>query len=432
MAAPVNPEVAHAVMVEAGVQPQQPYPGARAKWLCRCTSCGRDVTPRYDAVKRGISSGCKWCGRLRGSAKYRMNSAEAAAALLVERDLEPLEPYPGMTTPWRCRCLKCGQPVSPTAHNLKVGGGCRACGIIVRANKQRGPADVAVADLVAAGFDPLEEFPGVMNPWRCTCRTCGKPAVKTLNAIRSESGGCRWCLRLQIDPADAVEFMRSVGVEPLVPYPGSDYTWSCRCMRCHRVVNPRYGAVRGGAAGPCGYCGKRLVDPLEAIALMRASHLEPLEPYPGSPVPWECRCLKCGRTVKPTHSNIKQGVGGCRWCKDSGFKAADAAIVYLIVHPLHGAAKVGVTDTSGTRLKNHSGRGWQTVATVPVLGEQALAIEKNILGWWRTGLGLPPYLSKHEMPQGGWTETVDLDVINIPATIDRIKALAITMGEPAA
>lgn len=361
-----------------------------------------------------------------------MNSAEAAAALLVERDLEALEPYPGMTTPWRCRCLKCGQPVSPTAHNLKVGGGCRACGIITRANKQRGPADVAVADLVAAGFDPLEEFPGVMNPWRCTCRTCGKPAVKTLNAIRNDSGGCRWCLRLQIDPADAVAFMRSVGVEPLVPYPGSDYTWSCRCMRCKRTVNPRYGAVRGGTAGPCGYCGKRLVDPAEAAELMRSAMLEPLEPYPGARIPWKCRCLRCDRFVTPTQNTVKQGFGGCRWCQDSGFKLAAPANVYLIVHVLHGAAKVGITNTRGARLKLHSSHGWEAVAVVPMPGMRAAAIEADILDWWRTDLGLPPYLSRVEMPQGGWTETVDLDAIDIPATIGRIKALATSTGEPAA
>ena len=40
-------------------------------------------------------------------------------------------------------------------------------------------------------------------------------------------------------------------------------------------------------------------------------------------------------------------------------------------------------------------------------------------------LRLPPYLTATEMPQGGWTETVDMDAIDIPATIARIKELAI-------
>lgn len=411
-------------MVAAGVEPLAPYPGARELWPCRCTSCGRDVTPRYDAVKRGISSGCRWCAVGRRATTRRQGSKEAALVLAAERGLEPLDPYPGATAPWRCRCLRCGAEASPTYHNLKVSGGCRACGIVVRATKQRGPADVAVADLAAAGFDPLEEFPGVMNPWRCQCRTCGKTVSKTMNDIRSGRPGCRWCLRLIVDPDEAAEFMRSVGVEPLVPYPGSEKPWRCRCRRCHREVRPLYGPVRGGACGPCGYCGKRVVEPNEAAELMRTAQLEPLEPYPGSPIPWKCRCLKCGRTVKPTHSNIKQGVGGCRWCQGSGFKAAEVAVVYLIVHPLHGAAKIGITDTSGTRLKLHRSRGWQTLAIVQVPGEQALDIEKDVLSWWRADLELPPYLSKFEMPQGGWTETVDVDEIDIPATIARMRDLA--------
>lgn len=39
-------------------------------------------------------------------------------------------------------------------------------------------------------------------------------------------------------------------------------------------------------------------------------------------------------------------------------------------------------------------------------------------------LGLPQFLGKEEMPQVGWTETVDLDAIDLPATIDRIRTLA--------
>jgi hypothetical protein len=62
------------------------------------------------------------------------------------------------------------------------------------------------------------------------------------------------------------------------------------------------------------------------------------------------------------------------------------------------------------------------VASAP--GGRAIEIEKEILAYWRKDLDLPHYLSKHEMPQGGWTETVDADAIDILATIERIKTLA--------
>jgi hypothetical protein len=50
-------------------------------------------------------------------------------------------------------------------------------------------------------------------------------------------------------------------------------------------------------------------------------------------------------------------------------------------------------------------------------------METDILVWWRKELGLPPYLSKSEMPQRGWTETVDLDAIDVAETIRRMKSL---------
>ena len=56
----LDPQAAATVMRTAGLEPLETYPGAGAPWRCRCTKCGREVTPRYDDV-RGGHSGCKWC-----------------------------------------------------------------------------------------------------------------------------------------------------------------------------------------------------------------------------------------------------------------------------------------------------------------------------------------------------------------------------------
>jgi hypothetical protein len=156
---------------------------------------------------------------------------------------------------------------------------------------------------------------------------------------------------------------------------------------------------------------------------MKSVGLEPLIPYPGRHSPWQCQCRRCLRTVTPTYGNVRAGKG-CRWCATGGFNTADAAVVYLLAHPGHHAAKIGITNTKTARLREHRNRGWQVLALVPAPGELAVDIEKNILGWWRTDLGLPPFLGASEMPQTGWTETVDLDAIDIPATIQRIAELA--------
>ena len=128
--------------------------------------------------------------------------------------------------------------------------------------------------------------------------------------------------------------------------------------------------------------------------------------------------------MQPCYSTIQRGSGGCRWCRNSGFKSAENAIVYLITHPGHSAAKIGITDADGSRLRKHSQRGWQILATVQVPGELALSIEKAILDWWRGELALPVHLGQPEMPHGGWTETVDSTEIDLAATIQRIRDLA--------
>lgn len=57
------------------------------------------------------------------------------------------------------------------------------------------------------------------------------------------------------------------------------------------------------------------------------------------------------------------------------------------------------------------------------MGALALEIEQNILDWWRADQALPIFLASEEMPQGGWTETVELE-LDLAATMRRINMLA--------
>ena len=114
----VDPTEATAFMIEVGLQPLEPYPGAGQPWRCRCTTCNREVSPLYGRVQNG--SGCAYCARI------RVDPTEATA-FMIEVGLQPLEPYPGAGQPWRCRCTTCNREVSPTYGTIKVGGGCRFC-----------------------------------------------------------------------------------------------------------------------------------------------------------------------------------------------------------------------------------------------------------------------------------------------------------------
>lgn len=55
----VDVDEARAVMEAAGLQPIAPFPGSDKPWPCRCTSCGRDVSPSLSNIRHGRS--CPLC-----------------------------------------------------------------------------------------------------------------------------------------------------------------------------------------------------------------------------------------------------------------------------------------------------------------------------------------------------------------------------------
>jgi hypothetical protein len=80
------------------------------------------------------------------------------------------------------------------------------------------------------------------------------------------------------------------------------------------------------------------------------------------------------------------------------------------------AIKVGIGNVGRRqdRIKQHQSYGWTLYYKYELgTGEFALEMEQAILVWIRQDLGLPIYLSKSEMPHGGWTETVDADSITV-------------------
>ncbi|MER5689691.1 hypothetical protein [Streptomyces sp. NPDC002205] len=322
------------IMRGAGFEPLEPYPGSGAPWRCRHEVCGREVTPRLGNISSARQSGCRYCA---GTAPIPPQEAEA---LMRAAGLEPLEPYPGSTSHWRCRHEACGREVKARYSNVKRRVGiCRWCA----PNAPVGPEEAA--DLMwGAGLEPLEPYPGTDFPWRCRCTTCGSVGTPTHGSIKRGQGGCGPCgrkkagqgisrakaRRRELPRADgdqaAVE-LRDFGLAPLEPYPGPAGLWRCRHTQCGRDVEIRVHNLRRGLRA-CPYCppapgGRRRWPADEAEALMRTAGLEPLEPYSGRrQQAWRCRCTGCGRETSPTLGGILAGQGGCRHCAD--VKAAEA------------------------------------------------------------------------------------------------------------
>lgn len=329
--------------------------------------------------------------------------------------------------------MKCGAAVTPRYYNIKNGwGGCRKCKHAAQSVYQMRPEAEAVETMRAAGLEPDGPYPGRQKAWSCKCTVCNRAVSPRLDHILRGQGGCKWCAQRAVDPNAAADIMRSAGLVPQGRYPGSRTPWLCICVKCQRTVTPSYGKVAAGQAG-CRWCsfqensGKsQRLDPEVAHAYMVEHGLQPLESYRNSYEPWRCQCMTCGAEVTPRYTNIKGGSNGCGSCFPRGFDPTLPAVVYLVAHQQLGAAKVGVSREGGYRLKEHLSRGWQVLVQESLPGDRALHVEKEVLSYWRTDLQLPPFLGKQEMPQGGWSETVDLDAVDIVITIVRIRQLVAT------
>ena len=241
----VDHEAAEAVMLAAGVEPIVSFPGVNVPWLCRCRSCGREVSPRLSGIRQG-QGGCGYCAG-------NLVDMEEAATVMRAAGLEPLDSYPGGNKrPWRCRCMTCDREVTPSYNTVQGGGGgCAWCaGIKV-------DPDAAAAFMVAAGVQPLEAYPGANSRWRCRCLRCAREIRPSYGSVRSGHHGCTWCARGSVVPREAAEAMRAAGLEPLEDYPGLTKRWRCRCLKCGSEVAPRYDTVVLRAQGGCLHCAKQ-------------------------------------------------------------------------------------------------------------------------------------------------------------------------------
>ena len=172
---------AAAAMQAAALEPLTPYPGANTPWRSRCTRCQREVSPTLHQVQRGKTA-CRFCA---GQAV----DPEQAADLMRAAGFEPLTPYERATAPWRCRCTRCGNEVSPSYNTVQQGGRCAFC-VGNKVNPQQ-----AAALMRRAGLEPLVPYPGSATPWRCRCASCGREVTPRYTNIKRGHGGCAHCAR---------------------------------------------------------------------------------------------------------------------------------------------------------------------------------------------------------------------------------------------
>lgn len=149
------------------------------------------LPPRYANVASG-QGGCRACGARKRAASRRWNE-EGAVRIMLSMSLKPLEPFPGMRHKWKALCLRCGKTVFPLLDNVRKGSGFRYCGWATSTLRKLGDPVKAATDPIEAGYEPLEDYPGVNRPWSCIHTPCGTRVAVKLAKVRSGFNPCPRC-----------------------------------------------------------------------------------------------------------------------------------------------------------------------------------------------------------------------------------------------
>lgn len=449
------------LMLRAGFMPLVPYPGSHTPWKSRCKKCKKVVSPRYSAVKHS-GSGCVYCAG-------RKNDPNDAIAFIKLKGFQPLETYPGGNKPWRVKCRKCKGESSPTLTSLKMGTSCGVCSgrvvdpnfavrkmrerklkplvpypgarkpwksICLQCKREVSPkysdvnqdeggckycggtyidADTAVDIMKAVGLIPQTPYRNSGSKWKCVCSVCGKTVQPTYNSVQQGRGGCAFCARRLVSPSDAKLVMINANAKPLERYPGANKPWKCECLKCKRIIFPRYSEVKNRNYLSCAYCAGKKVDPNSALNLLVSRDITPLTKFPGSDKPWRAKCRKCKKVIITSYTRVRLGMG-CRYCAINGLNYSKPAFLYLMFHEKFGAYKIGIgnNSTKSNRIEEHKRSGWKIYNSIQFsTGDEAFEVEQVVLSWLRFQRNLDVFLSPKQMPQRGYTETVDSSKIEL-------------------
>jgi hypothetical protein len=402
------------IMLKSNLKPLEEYQGADKKWKCECLTCGKVSYPRLASVQKGTK--CRSCSHIQRASKRKISQADALA-VMRNADLKPLEPYENSSTRWKCECLKCGKIVYPRYISVSRGkGGCEFCG-----GNAKDPADAVAVMVKAGlePLEPYKSAMVKWKCRHLVCGKVVYPRYSDVNSGKGGCNPCakKKAIEWKKIPVEVAEkMMLDNGFQPLEPFKDTNTKWKCLCLKCGKVSTPRYSATAVGHG--CIYCAKNKVDPEDAVAMMLNANLKPLVPYKTALTKWECQCLKCLKIVYPKYASIQSGQFGCRYCAEKGINMNNPSYLYLITHTLLNAHKVGMGNhkKNNDRLSRFIKEGWETyrVWETPTGGD-AIDIEKEVFRVLRQELKIPIFLSKDDMPKTeGHTETVGADRISLP------------------
>ena len=318
----------------------------------------------------------------------------------------------------------CGEISSPSLKTVKNSNSrCRYCrGLKVT-------SEAAIEDMHAVGLLPLEEYVSTHHVWKCRCTNCGRIARVSHSKAKSRGQGCSFCneVRPLLDLEKLAKEIDELGFELFAPLSRSSNSNQARHRKCGKTVTVNYKNV-GRGIGLCKWCAPNApIDEANALIIMKEAGYTPIEDFRSNASKWKSIHEKCGNQVSPTLKQIRNGIGGCKYCANWGFNYGDAAIVYLITHRQLSAHKIGISNPnavkSADRLQKHQREGWEVVEIWNFEnGKTAEEVETEVLRELRINRQIPPFLTKAEMKQSGHTETVGAQQIELEELAEIIRA----------
>ena len=421
----VNPKKVIEFMKTNGFEPLEDYPGSKTKWKCRHISCGSIVYPKYNNVHQGSpNSGCRDC-----SSNYV--DPKKAEEKMIAAGVIPQEPYPGKDKPWKCLCTRCNQIINSTYAGVRDGGqGCKGCSNRATAISRRFSDAEVLEIFLKVNLEPIEKYTNTDAPLRSKCLICGNFPSPTFTSIRA-GGGCRYCSEKLTSPEKAFTLAKKAGLEPLEDFVNGQVPWKCKHLKCGATISPLFMTILRGNSG-CIKCNSKKAaeryrfSEEKAVSIMLKADMQPLEPYVNALTNWTCRCLKCKKIITPKLNTIQNG-SGCIHCSDFGFKLDKESYVYLMFHSELSSYKVGIGGSNNKidRIKTHLQYGWVLYNKMEFpTGKLAYDVEQEVLMWLRIELGLGVYLIPEQVPQGGHTETIDANEIDLPTIWAKVEELS--------
>jgi recombinational DNA repair protein (RecF pathway) len=404
---------ARALFLKNKLKPLEPFPGTQKPWKSECLITGKTVSPTYGKV-RDFGHRCIHCSR-------GVVDPHQALEVMKNSGFMPLVVFPGTNSPWKSKCVKCDRTTSPTYWNVSKGTGCKYC-----SGRAVEPSDAEKA-MAKRGLQTLEPFPGATKSWSVRCMTCKREFKAIFHSLNTKNG-CKYCSGTAVVESELLKKLAELRLEPLEGYKAAKVPWKCKCLVCNHIVQPTWMRIKQGR-GHCAYCSQRRVDIPDALKFMKSINLKPLVEFPGNNKPWLCKCLICKAEVTPRWSDLRRGQGGCSNCADYGLNYQKPGFLYLITNPEMKSHKIGIANSYKSRkfddrMYQHEKRGWILYKKMDFdTVKEASDVETKVLKWLRMEIGLPFHLTSRQMPQGGFTETVAASEIELAIIWEKVERL---------